>query len=102
MKGFEAVAAEATNTSQRMDAMEGQVNLFTGALETFLGRIQIDDRLRLVPDARRLGDAPSTHALAPSKSAPILAPSPTLFPLTRSSSPAALPDIHPRLPPAST
>jgi hypothetical protein len=86
MKGFEAVAAEATKTSQRMDAMEGQVNRFTGALETFLGRIHIDDRLRLVPDNRRIGDTPS-------ESAPILAPSPSLFPVTRSPSPTTFLDL---------
>jgi hypothetical protein len=76
MKGFEQVAVEATNTSRRMDVMEGQVNRFSGALETFLGRIHIDERLRLVPDSRWIGDAPS------------LAPSLALFPVTRSASPS--------------
>src|SRR6266508_2950909 len=44
--------------------MEGQVHRFTGALESFLGRISIDDRLRLVPDMRRIGDRRSPALLA--------------------------------------
>jgi hypothetical protein len=66
---FDKVAEEATRTSQRMDAMEGNVHRFTGALETFLGRIRIDDRLRLVPDTTRIEDAPSPVHLAITRSA---------------------------------
>jgi len=56
VKAFDKVAEETTRTTQRMDAMEGNVHRFTGALEAFLGRISIDDRLRLVPDTRRIED----------------------------------------------
>jgi hypothetical protein len=54
--------------------MEGSVTRFTGALETFLGRIHIDDRLRLVPDHMRLSPAP-------------------LLPATRSASPVTPMDL---------
>ena len=45
-----------TQTSHQMDAMEGHVHQFTGALETFLGHISIDDSLQLVLDTRRIMD----------------------------------------------
>ena len=57
VKYFDKVAEETVRTRQRMDVMEGSVHRFAGALETFLGRIQIDDRLRLVPDNRRLAES---------------------------------------------
>ena len=34
---FDKVTLESTQTSQRLDNMEGQVQQFTGALESFLG-----------------------------------------------------------------
>jgi hypothetical protein len=58
MKGFDKVAEETTRTTIRMDAMEGNVNRFTGALKAFLGRIHIDERLRLVPDRMLLSPGP--------------------------------------------
>ena len=64
VQALDKVADETTRTSQRLDAMEGQVHRFTGALESFLGRISIDDRLRLVPDTRRIGDRRSPALLA--------------------------------------
>jgi len=39
VKAFDKVAEESTWTVQRLDSMEGQVHWFTGALESFLGRI---------------------------------------------------------------
>lgn len=39
----------------RLLGLETDVHRFTGALEGFLGRIQIDDGLRLVQDNRRIG-----------------------------------------------
>src|SRR3981081_1026170 len=57
VKYFDKVAEETVRTRQRMDVMEGSVHRVAGALETFLGRIQIDDRLRLVPDNRRLAES---------------------------------------------
>jgi hypothetical protein len=65
-----------------MDAMEGSVHRFAGALETFLGRIQIDDRLRLVPDTMRLAPAPhpSLQSVAPG--------TPVVLPTIRSVSPS--------------
>ena len=67
VKKLDKVAEETARTSQRMDAMEGSVNRFAGALESFLGRIQIDDRLRLVPDHMRLspGPLPTTRSASP-------------------------------------
>jgi len=54
--------------------MEGNVARFTGALESFLGRIHIDDRLRLVPDHMRISPLPP-------------------LPTTRSASPATPMDL---------
>jgi hypothetical protein len=45
VKAFGKVAEETTRTSRQMDVMEGSVNWFASALESFLGRIQIDDWL---------------------------------------------------------
>jgi hypothetical protein len=59
VKTIDKVAEETTRTSLRMDAMEGSVNRVVGALESFLGRIHIDDRLRLVPEHRRLSPPPA-------------------------------------------
>jgi len=42
-KAFDKVAEESTRMVQRLDSMEGQVHRFTGVLESFLSRIQIDD-----------------------------------------------------------
>lgn len=81
MKSFDKVAEETTRTSQRMDAMEGSVHRVAGALETFLGRIQIDDRLRLVPDTMRLTPAPH-----PSQS--VSPGTPLVLPTIRSVSPS--------------
>ena len=53
------VAQESTQTSQRLDTMEGQVHRFTGALESFPGQIRIDDTFRLVPDKRQITPAPA-------------------------------------------
>src|SRR6266542_4358656 len=64
VQALDKVTDETTRTSQRLDAMEGQVHQFTGALESFLGHISIDDRLRLVPDTRRIGDRRSPALLA--------------------------------------
>ena len=74
---FDKVADETTRTSHRLDAMEGQVHKFTGALETFLSRIRIDERLRLVPDTSRIENRRS----------PSLITGP-LLPVTRSTSPS--------------
>ena len=75
VKGFDKVADEATRTSQRMDAMEGQVHRFSGALEAFLGRIHIDDRLRLIPESRQIGDdSPLAITRSASPSTPLLLP----------------------------
>ena len=57
VSAFDMVAAESTRTSQRLDWMEGDVYRFTGALESFLGRIRIDDTFRLVPDRRQITPA---------------------------------------------
>ena len=51
---FKKVAEETTRTSLRVDNIESSVNRFTGSLKSFLSRIQIDNRLRLVPDTRRV------------------------------------------------
>jgi len=59
VKAFDKVAEESTRTIQRLDSMEGQVHRFTGALESFLGRIRIDDTFRLVPERRHLTPAPA-------------------------------------------
>src|SRR6266542_762868 len=64
VQALDKVADETTRTSQRLDAMEGHVHRFTGALESFLGHISIDDRLQLVPDTRRIGDRRSPALLA--------------------------------------
>jgi hypothetical protein len=45
VQAFDKVAERTMLTSLRMDAMEGQVSQFTGALESFLGRISIDNHL---------------------------------------------------------
>ena len=74
VKTLDQVAEETSRTSRRVDAIEGSVTRFTGALETFLGRIRIDDRLRLVPDNRRISPAP-------------------IFPITRSASPTTPMDL---------
>ena len=59
VKAFDKVAEESTRTVQQLDSMEGQVHQFTGALESFLGRIRIDDTFRLVPERRHLTPAPA-------------------------------------------
>ena len=59
VKAFDKVAEESSRTVQRLDSMEGQVHRFTGALESFLGRIRIDDTFRLVPERRHLTPAPA-------------------------------------------
>jgi len=59
VKAFNKVTEESTRTVQRLDSMEGQVHRFTGALKSFLGRIQIDDTFRLVPERRHLTPAPA-------------------------------------------
>jgi hypothetical protein len=58
VKTLGMVAEDSIRTSRRVDAIEGSVIRFTGALDTFLGRIHIDDRLRLVPDHMRLSPPP--------------------------------------------
>jgi hypothetical protein len=58
VKSIDKVAEETARTTRRMDAMEGSVHRFAGALESFLGRIHIDDKLRLVPDSRRISPGP--------------------------------------------
>lgn len=77
MKGFQKVAEETTRTSRRVDAIEGTVNRFAGSLEGFLSRIQIDDRLRLVPDTRRIEGSHSPcppSRLSPSPFTPLEVP----------------------------
>ena len=59
VKAFDKVAEESTRTVQRLDSMEGQVHRFTGALESILGRIRIDDTFQLVPERRHLTPAPA-------------------------------------------
>jgi hypothetical protein len=81
---LDKVADETSRNSQRLDTIEGSVQRFAGALEHFLGRIQIDDRLRLVPDNRLLTPAP----LAQTRSA---SPSTSLFLPTDGSTPIFLP-----------
>ena len=44
MTAFNKVAEETTQTSRRVDEMEGQVRRVTGTLELFLSRISIDER----------------------------------------------------------
>ena len=39
VKAFDKVTEESSRTVQQLDSMEGQVHRFTGALESFLGRI---------------------------------------------------------------
>jgi hypothetical protein len=74
MRGFDVVAEEATRTSKRMDAMEGTVHRVAGTLEGFLSRIQIDDRLRLVPDTRRISPGHLAIDCPPSPSTPLELP----------------------------
>lgn len=57
-----------------MDTMEGNVNRFAGALETFLGRIHIDDRLRLVPDRLQISPAPFPTTRSQSPTTPLNLP----------------------------
>jgi hypothetical protein len=73
VKVFDKVAEEAKRTTQRVDAIETDMHRFTSALETFLSRITIDDRLRLVPDTRHIEEGPSLAD--------------PVFPTTRSTSP---------------
>jgi hypothetical protein len=75
MQDLNKVAEETTRTTIRMDAMEGQVNRFAGALETFLSRVSIDHRYRLVPEPRRIDDiqTPAPHTTPRSASPPLLA-----------------------------
>ena len=68
VKAIDKVADEVTRTTHRMDTMEAYVHRFGGQLEDFLGRIQIDDRLRLVPDSNRLEVADSPGLLAITRS----------------------------------
>lgn len=72
---YRLVAEEARRTQHRVDAMEGQVHRFSGALESFLGRISIDERLRLVPDSRRLPSPGPASGASPLPSRP---PSPPI------------------------
>lgn len=46
---------ETARMNTRLEGLETDVHRFTGALEGFLGRIRIDDGLRLVRDDRRIG-----------------------------------------------
>jgi hypothetical protein len=71
VKVIDKLAQETAHTTLRMDAMEGSVNRFAGALETFLGRIQIDDRLRLVPDRLRISPAPFPTTPSASPTTPL-------------------------------
>lgn len=66
-QALDKVTQETTRTSMRVDNIEGSVNRFTDTLESFLGRINIDDRLRLVPDQMRLSPPPPhrTHSGSP-------------------------------------
>jgi hypothetical protein len=69
--------AEESQTSklleQRLTGVESNVAAFTGTLEHFLGRIQIDDRLRLVPDHRIIHGPPGKPLdIVPSHSASIV------------------------------
>ena len=58
---------------KRLTGVEKDVSSFTGTLEHFLGRIQIDDRLRLVPDTRAIGGPPEDfHEVLPIRSASIV------------------------------
>ncbi len=47
-------AKEMQRMTARLTGLETDVHRFTGALENFLGRIRIDDGLRLVQDYRRI------------------------------------------------
>ena len=86
MKVFDTVAEEAKRTTQRVDVIASDMNQLTGALGSFLSRISIDDRLRLVPDTRHIDDrlrlVPDRRHIeeAPSLADPV-------FPTTRSTSP---------------
>ena len=63
---IDQVAEEMVRKTQRMDAMESNMHQFAGTLENFLGRIQINDRLRLVPDTTQLTQGPlSIRSLSP-------------------------------------
>lgn len=46
---------ETARMNTRLEGLETDVHRFTGALEGFLGRIRIDEGLRLVRDDRRIG-----------------------------------------------
>ena len=48
------------DTEERLGAIESQVQRVTGALETFLGRITINNCLRLVPENMRIEPAAPT------------------------------------------
>jgi len=58
---------------KRLTGVESNVAAFTGTLEHFLGRIQIDDSLRLVPDHRTIRGPPEDPVdIVPSCSASIV------------------------------
>lgn len=58
--------SEFGRTSSRLDKIESDVHRFTYSLESFLGRISIDDKLLLVPESKRTDKTLSPLSLRPS------------------------------------
>ena len=57
MVGVTQTFRESAQLYTRLGTVEAAVNMMSGSLENFLGRIRIDDDMQIVPARRRLGAA---------------------------------------------